>query len=80
MKINLLLYIYFIVITQSQSMVMRVTIYHDEAKIIVQEIHEWFENRKDKMYKRIRNYLGDKRFVELYHPGRLLLKKYFVIF
>ena len=55
--------------TQSQGMVMRVTVYHDEERVTVQEVHEWFENRKDKMYKRIRHYLGDKRFVEFYHPG-----------
>lgn len=49
---------------------MRVTMYHDEEKVMVQEVHEWFENRKDKMYKRIRYYLGEKRFSEFYYPGR----------
>ena len=56
---------------QPQSMVMRVTVYHDTERIMVQEIHEWFENRKDKMYKRIRFYLGGRRFIEYYHPGSL---------
>lgn len=53
----------------SQCMVMRITTYLDIAQTIVNEIHEWFENRKDKMYKRIRYFLGKSRFVEFYHPG-----------
>lgn len=52
-----------------QSMVMRIVQYLDVAKTIVSEIHEWFENRKDKMYKRIRYYLGKAHFIEYYHPG-----------
>jgi hypothetical protein len=31
--------------THAQSMVMRVTLYHDEEKVLVKEVHEWFENR-----------------------------------
>lgn len=53
----------------SQSMVMRIVLYLDKECTVVNEIHEWFESRKDKMYKRIRCFLGAKKFVELYHPG-----------
>lgn len=53
-----------------QCMVMRILSYLDKARTIVKEIHEWFENRKDKMFKRVRSLLGDdSRFVEFYHPG-----------
>lgn len=75
---------------------------HSLSLLLVQEIHEWFENRKDKvryqsslslfvlflfsfplslylsifrskLYKRIRYYLGENRFVEFYHPGTPLV-------
>mmetsp|Transcript_1487 Transcript_1487/g.2452 ORF Transcript_1487/g.2452 Transcript_1487/m.2452 type:complete len:876 (-) Transcript_1487:278-2905(-) len=52
-----------------QSMVMRITTYLDQECTIVREIHEWFEGRTDCMYKRVRQFLGDRRFVEYYHPG-----------
>jgi hypothetical protein len=52
-----------------QSMVMRITHYLDASCTIVKEIHEWFENRIDRMYKRIRYYLGNRRFIEFYSPG-----------
>ena len=52
----------------SQGMVMRVITYLDVAKTVVQEIHEWFENRQDKMFKRVR-YVLEGRFVEDYFPG-----------
>jgi len=55
--------------THSQCLVMRATVYHDTEKVLVKEVHEWFENRKDKLYKRIRFYLGERKFVEFYHPG-----------
>ena len=55
----------------SQSMVMRIVLYLDKECTIVNEIHEWFESRKDKMYKRVRCFLGPKKFIELYHPGSL---------
>jgi hypothetical protein len=53
----------------SQSMSMRIIKYLDVAQTIVSEIHEWFENRKDKMFKRVRYYLNNARTVEFYHPG-----------
>mmetsp|Transcript_30520 Transcript_30520/g.33312 ORF Transcript_30520/g.33312 Transcript_30520/m.33312 type:complete len:713 (+) Transcript_30520:64-2202(+) len=53
-----------------QAMVMRITNYLDAACTIVKEIHEWFENRIDRMYKRIRYYLdNNRRFVEFFSPG-----------
>jgi hypothetical protein len=52
-----------------QSMVMRITHYLDASCTIVKEIHEWFENRTDHMYKRIRYYLDNRRFVEFFSPG-----------
>lgn len=57
--------------TQVQGMVMRITLYLDSARTIVKETHEWYENRKDKMYKRIRYYIGSRRFVEFFHPGSM---------
>ena len=49
---------------------MRILSYLDKDRTIVKDIHEWFENRKDKMYKRVRSFLGNKnRFIEYYHPG-----------
>jgi hypothetical protein len=51
-----------------QAMVMRVVLYLDSTRITVKEIHEWFENRRDKMYKRVR-YLLEGRFVEEFFPG-----------
>ena len=49
---------------------MRVMTYLDKDRTIVKEINEWFENRKDKMYKRVRTFLGpNNRFVEFYNPG-----------
>lgn len=53
----------------NQSMVMRITHYLDADCIIVKETHEWFENRVDRMYKRIRYYLDNRRFVEYFSPG-----------
>jgi hypothetical protein len=51
-------------------MVMRILVYLDKACTIIKEIHEWFENRKDKMYKRVRSFLGsNNKFVEYYQPG-----------
>ena len=52
-----------------QGMVMRVTAYLDRARTLVKEVHEWYENRKDKMYKRVRHYVSGYRFVESFHPG-----------
>jgi hypothetical protein len=49
---------------------MRILVYLDKACTIIKEIHEWFENRKDKMYKRVRSFLGgNNKFVEYYQPG-----------
>jgi hypothetical protein len=42
-----------------QCMVMRITLYLNKECTIVKEVHEWFENRVDRMYKRIRYYLDD---------------------
>ncbi len=56
---------------QPDGIVMRIVSYHDERKVIVSEIHEWFENRKDRMYKRSRYNLGKTKQVEYYHPGSL---------
>lgn len=53
----------------AQNLVMRITSYLNKECTIVKEIHEWYENRSDKMYKRIRYFLGQRRFVEYYHPG-----------
>lgn len=53
----------------SQSMVMRISTYLDKACTILKEVHEWYDNRQDKMYKRARYFLGNRRFVEFYHPG-----------
>jgi hypothetical protein len=53
----------------SQSMVMRITLYLDKACTIVNEVHEWFENRADHMYKRVRYFLNNRRFVEYFTPG-----------
>ncbi len=53
----------------AQCMVMKLTLYLDEACTIVKEIHETFDGRKDKLYKRSRYFLGRQYFVEHYHPG-----------
>lgn len=55
--------------THEQSMVMRISHYLDAKCTIVKEIHEWFENRVDHLYKRIRSFLGDRKFVEFFTPG-----------
>lgn len=55
----------------NQSMVMRVTLFLDKSCTTVKEVHEWFESRKDKMYKRVRYVLENRRFVEYYHPGSM---------
>jgi len=61
---------YFAKNQHSQAMVMRVITYLDVAKTVVNEIHEWFENRRDKMYKRVR-YVLEGKFVEDFFPGSL---------
>lgn len=48
---------------------MRLTKYHDISRVITSEIHEWYEGRKDKLYKRIRTLLGVVKFIEYFHPG-----------
>lgn len=53
----------------SQSMVMRIILYLDRACTTVKEVHEWFESRCDKMYKRVRYVLDNRRIVEFYSPG-----------
>lgn len=60
---------YFAKNTHPQGMVMRITTYLDNSRIMVKEIHEWYENRKDKMYKRVRHMLNTHYFVEYFHPG-----------
>ena len=55
--------------THVQGMVMRITLYLDTARTIVRETHEWYENRKDKLYKRVRCFIGARKFVEFFHPG-----------
>lgn len=60
---------YFAKNTHPQGMVMRITTYLDNARVMVKEIHEWYENRKDKMYKRVRHMLNTHYFVEYFHPG-----------
>jgi hypothetical protein len=52
-----------------QCMVMRITTYLDQACTIVKEIFEWFEGRPDRLYKRVRHFLENRRFVEYYQPG-----------
>ena len=46
-------------------MVMRVILYLDSTRVTVKEIHEWFENRRDKMYKRVR-FVLEGRFITLH--------------
>lgn len=53
----------------SQGMVMRLTKYLDKERVIPKEIHEWYEGRKDKLFRRVRYVLGRHRFVEYFHPG-----------
>jgi hypothetical protein len=65
--------------THPQGTVMMLTRYLDKLRVIPKEIHEWFEGRKDKMYRRIRYILGQFtsgsvdlgqfKLVEYYHPG-----------
>ena len=50
---------------------MRIILYLDVECTIVKEIHEWFENRADKLYKRVRHLLGNAKNVDYYHPGSL---------
>ena len=52
-----------------QGMVMRITTYLNTSCTIVKDIYEWFENRSDRMYKRIRSFLNTRKFVEFYSPG-----------
>jgi len=52
-----------------QGIVMKITLYLDKKCTIIKEIHEWFDSRKDKMYKRVRFCIENKRFVEFYNPG-----------
>jgi hypothetical protein len=59
---------YFARKSQPQAMVMRMILYLDNARKIVSEIHEWFESRKDKMYKRSR-FVIQGYFTEFYHSG-----------
>ena len=54
-----------------QAVTMRIILYLDAECTIVKEIHEWFENRADKLYKRVRYLLGNARNVDHYHPGSL---------
>lgn len=53
----------------SQSIVMRITNYLDVECTKVKEIHEWYENRKDKLFKRSRFFINKFHFIEYYHPG-----------
>eukprot|EP01036_Dinobryon_divergens_P037934 gene37934-49719_t len=59
---------YFAKNSHPQAIVMRVIFYLDKARTTVKEIHEWFENRKDRMFKRVRHCLED-RVCEHYAPG-----------
>lgn len=52
-----------------QAMTVRIVQYLDNACTQVKEIHEWFENRSDKLYKRSRFLLNGAHTVEHYHPG-----------
>lgn len=54
--------------THPQAMVMRMVLYLDNSRKLVSEIHEWFESRRDKMFKRAR-YIIQGYFTEFYHPG-----------
>jgi len=60
---------YFAKNTHPQGMVMRISTYLDNSRVMVKEIHEWYENRKDKMYKRVRHMLNTHYFIEYFHPG-----------
>ena len=57
--------------THPQSMVMRISLYLDKDCLRISEIHEWYEARKDKLYKRTRSYLGVRKHVEYYQPGSI---------
>jgi len=59
---------YFAKNTHPQAIVMRVIFYLEKARTTVKEVHEWFENRKDRMFKRVRYCLED-RICESYSPG-----------
>ena len=50
---------------------MRMTIYLDNLRERVREIHEWFENRTDKLYRRSR-YPIDNRSHDYFHPGSVV--------
>lgn len=52
-----------------QAMTTRIVTYLDTACTIVEAIHEWFETRADKLYKRSRFLLNGNYCVEHYHPG-----------
>jgi hypothetical protein len=54
-----------------QCLSMKIIVYLDSECTIVKEIHEWFDNRADKLYKRVRFLLGEARTVDHYHPGSL---------
>lgn len=46
--------------TNAQGMVLRITRYLDKQCTMVSETTEWFENRADRMYKRVRTFLDTK--------------------
>src|SRR5690606_31882908 len=54
--------------SNSQGLVMRVTLYLDRERVKVKEVHEWFENRTDKLYRRSRYPLENKSH-EYFRPG-----------
>src|SRR3546814_15608436 len=54
-----------------QGLVMRVTLYLDRERVRTKEIHEWFENRTDKLYRRSRYPLENKSH-EFFRPGSVV--------
>ena len=54
-----------------QCLSMKIILYLDLECTIVREIHEWFENRSDKLYKRVRSCLDSAHTIDYYHPGSL---------
>lgn len=57
--------------THAQGLVRRVTLYLDRERVKVKEIHEWFENRTDKLYRRSRYPLENKSH-EFFRPGSVV--------
>jgi hypothetical protein len=58
----------------AQGLVLRITLYLDNERQFVNQIHEWFENRKDKLHKRSR-YPLETKAVQYFRPGAVVGKQ-----